>query len=238
MGMYGILFVAGMAASWLLMRFYVAFRVKGVSQDVDRVMLGISIGIIFGGRLGSILFYEIIIDLQHIDIFGPFEGMSFHGGLLGAAVAIYIYSRKTGTEFLVWADIASAAAPAGIFFGRVGNFLNDEIYGPVTNLPWGVVVRPGMQPRHPTQIYEAVLEGLFLFALLYALLWSRKMKKYPGMIAGIFLIGYSVARIPLEMLREDSWIAWLPMSIGQILCIPMICVGVILIGRSVIKACA
>ena len=153
--------------------------------------------------------------------------MSFHGGLAGIVVAGWLYVRKTGKPFWVFADLAALAAPLGLFFGRIGNFINGELYGRVTDVPWGMVFPgAGPLPRHPSQLYEAVGEGLVLFAILYLL---SKRKNTEGLLLPIFLVGYGTVRFILEFFREpDPQMGFVagPFTMGQVLCVAMVAIGI------------
>lgn len=194
-------------------------------------------GIILGGRLVYTIVYNPILYLHNpLDIFKIWQGgMSFHGGLLGTLVAIWLYGRAKKLPFLALTDVVAMVAPIGLFFGRVANFVNGELYGRVTSMPWGVIFPSGGPlPRHPSQIYEAILEGLILASVL--LLFARRKATWDraGLLSGVFMVGYALSRIFVEFFREpDSQIGFLPggITMGQILCLPMIAVGVYIIAR-------
>ena len=165
------------------------------------------IGIIIGGRLGYILFYNFEYYSQNfLEIFKIWQGgMSFHGGLLGIIVSIIFFSKKTKTNFFKSADIVSCVAPIGIFLGRIANFINGELYGKVSSLPWAIIFpNGGSLARHPSQIYEAILEGIILFVLINYLAIKKQLLFKTGYISGLFLVSYSILRIFSEFFREPD----------------------------------
>ena len=165
------------------------------------------IGIVLGGRLGYVLFYNLEYYSQNIfEIFKIWQGgMSFHGGLLGIIVSIIFFSKKTKTNFFKFADIVSCVAPIGIFLGRIANFINGELYGKISTLPWAVIFSNGGNvARHPSQIYEAILEGIILFILINYLALKKQLLLQTGYISGLFLVAYSILRIFSENFREPD----------------------------------
>jgi len=171
------------------------------------IVIYLVIGIILGGRLGYVFFYNFEYYSQNfIDIFKIWQGgMSFHGGLLGVIASIIFFSKKTKTNFFKFADIVSCVAPIGIFFGRIANFINGELYGKISALPWAVIFPEGGNiPRHPSQIYEALLEGVILFALINYFALKKQLLFKTGYISGLFLISYSILRIVSEIFREPD----------------------------------
>lgn len=234
---YGVAYVLG----FLLAAFIIARTARRwkVSVDVDSlltIMVCVIIGIIVGARAGYVLFYGDGYYLSHpLEIFATNRGgMSFHGGLIGALVAGIVAAKLTHIPYLTLADLGCIAAPAGLFFGRCANFINGELWGAPTDAPWGVVFggAAGMMPRHPSQLYEAVLEGIIIFAVLFAL--SRKVPPRPrGTFLGIFLIMYGTFRFLIEFVREPDvqlgylWGGWLTM--GQLLSVPLVIVGVVVL---------
>ncbi len=234
---YGVFFVAGLFAVWLLMRLAASIRGDISSDTIDGVMLWISIGAVFGGHLGDLVLYrpaDLLLDPWQTILLGS-GGMSFHGGVVGVALAVWLYATLKGVDVWALADIASGSAPAGIFFGRVGNFLSHELYGIATDLPWGMQFSGGGPvPRHPTQLYEALLEGVMLFGLLYSRATKLPNHLEAGRIFGLFLVFYGASRIAIEPLRADAyWIAFWgeQISRGQLYCIPMLVGGVIIAGK-------
>ena len=231
---YGIAYVVGFICAALIL-YRVARRWK-VRVDVDAlltVMVSVIVGVIVGARLGYVLFYGDGYYLSH-----PLEilafnkgGMSFHGGLIGALLSGIVAARITKIPYLTLADLGCIAAPVGLFFGRCANFVNGELWGAPTDAAWGVVFggAAGMMPRHPSQLYEALLEGVVIFIVLYAL--SRREPPRPrGTFLGLFLMMYGTFRFLVEFVREPDvqlgylWGGWLTM--GQLLSLPLVIVGV------------
>ncbi|MBM5783167.1 MAG: prolipoprotein diacylglyceryl transferase [Pelagibacterales bacterium] len=196
------------------------------------------LSIMLGGRIGYVLFYNFSFFAKNpLEIFAFWHGgMSFHGGLLGSIFGMYIFAKKYKINYLQLTDILSVAAPVGLFFGRIANFINMELYGRVTNSEFGVIFpNAGNLPRHPSQIYEAFLEGIFLFILLFCLNQFTKIKEKIGSLSGIFLIFYGSFRILIENFREpDEQIGFLfyNVTMGQILSLPLILIGIFLIFKS------
>lgn len=211
-------------------------------EQVDDMFIWAILGVILGGRIGYVLFYDTnLIWTDPIQILQVWQGgMSFHGGLLGVALAIVFFCRMQGIGVLRLGDIFAAATPVGLFFGRVANFINGELWGAPTTLPWGVrFPSGGFIPRHPSQLYEAFLEGVVLFAILTWLTWARHSLTRPGLNTGVFLAFYGAARIALEFVREpdahmvefyQTYTAGI--SMGIMLSIPMVAAGVWLIWRA------
>lgn len=206
-------------------------------SDIDDFITWAVIGIVAGGRLGYVLFYNPENFLHNPpEIFMVWKGgMSFHGGLLGVLLAMFLFARKKGISFLNLSDIVCACAPIGLFFGRLANFVNAELYGRFTDVSWGVIFPDGSgRPRHPSQIYEAALEGALLFLLLAFLIRKPAVRERPGLVSGVFLVGYGVSRLFVENFREpDVQIGYIvgAITMGQILCLPMILLGAAVIWR-------
>lgn len=231
---YGIAYLLGfLCAALVIWRVAKRWRVKVDADSLYMIMLCVIVGIILGARLGYVLFYGNGYYLAHpleILVFNK-GGMSFHGGLIGALLAGIVAARVTGIPYLTLADMGCVAAPLGLFFGRLANFVNGELWGAPTDLPWGVVFggMAGDMPRHPSQLYEALLEGVVIFCVLFAL--SRKVPPRPrGTFLGVFLIMYGAFRFLVEFVREPDvqlgylWGGWLTM--GQVLSLPLVAVGV------------
>ena len=201
-------------------------------QFDDMVFLAL-VGVILGGRLGYVLFYKPAEYLAHpLKIFAIWEGgMSFHGGLLGVMLATLFATRRYRIQFLTLLDFVAPLCPLGLAAGRLANFINGELWGRSTDLPWGMVFRgAGAMPRHPSQLYEFALEGLALFALLW---WFSSKPRPVGQVSGLFLLGYGVFRFIAEFAREpDSFLGFLALGLtmGQWLCVPMIIVGIWLLA--------
>lgn len=234
---YGMMYVIGFTAAYILVQYQARkFKWHEFIEQIDNLNVQLIIGVIFGGRLGYIILYNLQYYMDHpLHIFAVWEGgMSFHGGCLGALIAGLLFCRRHGIAFLKAADIYVATAPIGLFFGRLGNFINGELYGRVTDVPWGMVFPDaGPLPRHPSQIYEALLEGLLLFILLWSIK-SKPWKSSPrppwihGSILCCFLIGYGTFRFSVENLREPDpqlGLVFQAFTMGQILSLFMIIIG-------------
>lgn len=198
----------------------------------DDFMTWVILGIILGGRMGYVLFYNFSYYIEN-----PLEslhiwqgGMSFHGGFIGVVIATLLFCRKNKVQVWPLLDLAACAAPIGLFFGRVANFINGELYGRVTDVPWAMVFpNGGPEPRHPSQLYEAFLEGLLLFTVFLLLAKYTKIRQKPGVLSGLFLCGYGLSRFIIENFRQpDEQIGYLfgNITTGQILSVPMILLGV------------
>jgi phosphatidylglycerol:prolipoprotein diacylglycerol transferase len=233
---YALAYVGGIVSAWWLARRIAAARQYwgGVSPmrpvDIDDVIVWAALGVVLGGRLGYVLFYNPAYFAAHpAEIFVLWRGgMSFHGGFLGTILALLLFARSRGIPMLSMLDVAAIVTPIGLFLGRIANFINSELWGRVTDVPWAFVFpNGGPSPRHASQLYEGVLEGIVLFAILIAM-WWRGGLKYPGMIGGMFVGGYGVARIVSEFFREpDAHIGYLTggLTMGMLLSIPMLAVG-------------
>lgn len=237
---YALAYLTGFLGGWAYATFVLKRwgRTSPCSPETPEDLLPWCIaGIILGGRLVYTIVYNPILYLHNpLDVFKIWQGgMSFHGGLLGTLVAIWLYGRSKKLPFLALTDIAAMVTPIGLFFGRIANFVNGELYGRVTSMPWGIVFPSGGPlPRHPSQLYEAILEGLILGGVL--LFFARRKTTWDraGLLSGVFLIGYACSRIFVEFFREpDSQIGFLPggVTMGQILCLPMIAAGLYIIAR-------
>ena len=236
---YSLSYVVGIMLGW----FYAVKLIKtgnsSISKkNVDDFISWAIIGVIVGGRLGYVFFYDPVKFLANpIDILKTYEGgMSFHGGIIGYIIAALLFSKFYKIIFLNLMDLSSASVPIALFLGRIANFINAECYGRVTDVPWAVVFpNSDYLPRHPSQLYEALLEGLLLFCILsFAALKFKALNK-KGILSGIFLIGYSIFRIIIEFFREpDLHIGFLAggFTMGQLLCLPMLGVGVVVIFYS------
>ena len=226
--------------------------------QVEDLLTWVIVGVILGGRLGYVLFYQPVHFLYHpLEIVMIWKGgMAFHGGLAGVCVAAYLFFRRNLVPYASGADLLALAAPAGLLLGRVANFINAELWGRPTDLPWGVIFPgeaaqacgqiAGLCARHPSQLYEAVLEGLLLGGLLLFLAFKKAVLKKPGLITGIFFAGYGIARCFVELVRQPDAqfqspenplgyvfeLAGLGITMGQILSLPMIAVGLFLISRA------
>lgn len=237
---YGLMYVIGFSAAYQLVVYQAKkFGWTRMLEQIDNLNLTLIIGIILGGRLGYVFFYNPAYYLAHpLEIPATWSGgMSFHGGCLGALLAGFLYCRRNELDFWQAADLFVVTVPIGLFFGRLGNFINGELFGRITDVPWAMVFpNGGPLPRHPSQLYEAVLEGLVLFILL----WTLKAKpwKQPdspcwqhGTMLALFFTFYGFFRFLVEFVREPDpqiGFVFLGLSMGQILCLLMTCGGVAL----------
>ena len=228
---YSLAYIFGIIIGWLLCKKIIIKDTK-INEKFDDYLTYSILGIIIGGRLGYILFYNFNYYLNNFfDIFKIWHGgMSFHGGLLGIIIASILFTKKNNQNPFIYMDLVSLVAPIGIFFGRLANFINSELYGTVSNVPWSVIfVKVDNLTRHPSQLYEAFLEGIILFLLL---IYFRK-KNYllkPGTISGLFLIFYSIFRFFVEFYRvPDEHIGYLVfnLSTGQIVSVVFLIIGTI-----------
>ena len=229
---YGLMYLTGFAAGWWLGTRRIAKGLAPVDrQQFDDLLFLSVLGVILGGRLGYVLFYKPLHYLSHPqEIFFVWEGgMSFHGGLLGVMAAMGFAARRHGIDYLRLMDFVAPLCPLGLGAGRLGNFINGELWGRVTDLPWGMKFRgAGDAPRHPSQLYEFALEGMALFALLW---WFSSKPRPRGQVSALFLIGYGSFRFLAEFAREpDSFLGFLALGLtmGQWLCLPMILAGIAL----------
>lgn len=210
-------------------------------DDIDNFLPFAVLGVILGGRIGYVLFYQPALYMASpLAALKVWEGgMSFHGGALGVIIALLLFSWQQKIQLLRLSDIVCACVPIGLFFGRLANFINGELFGRVTDVSWAVVFpRGGNFPRHPSQIYEALLEGALLFAILLFLYKKMNMKERPGVTTGAFLFGYGAFRMVVEMFRQpDAYLGFIfwNISMGQILSLPMVLVGLSVIGYGFYK---
>lgn len=233
---YSLAYIFGILFGWLILK---NFNKKGSPFINEKAMedwiFWAVLGIIIGGRIGYILFYNFDFYLHHpTQILAVWNGgMSFHGGLIGSIISMFLFCRKYEIEFLKMTDLLTIAAPVGIFLGRIANFINMELYGRVTGSNYGVIFpNAGDMPRHPSQLYEATLEGLVLFLILFPLAQFTNIRNKPGILSGLFLCFYGIFRIFIEQFREpDSQIGLLfsNVTMGQILSLPFLIFGLIII---------
>ncbi len=236
---YALAYIVGLLLGWRLARRLVTRPGwKITPEGVDDLLFYVTLGVILGGRLGYVLFYQPgYYAANPLEILYVWRGgMSFHGGLVGVLVAALHFARRTGTDPLEVADLLAAVAPLGLFFGRVANFINGELWGRPTDVPWAVIFpMAGPEPRHPSQIYEALLEGLLLFVVLQILAWRPRRAERRGLLTGIFLAGYGLARGFVEFFREpDAQLGylWGGLTMGQLLSIPLLLAGLYLLVRA------
>jgi phosphatidylglycerol:prolipoprotein diacylglycerol transferase len=236
---YALAYIAGLILGWRYVR-HLAKAPPQVasSNDVDDFLVWATVGVVLGGRLGYILFYNIAYYADHplraLEIWRG--GMSFHGGMLGVILAMILFCRRRHIPFLGFSDLIACATPIGLFLGRIANFINAELYGRSTSVPWGVIFpNGGPVPRHPSQLYQAFLEGMVLFIVLYLLWRSEWVRMRMGLLSGAFLLGYGIFRSIAELFREpDMHIGFLAFgtTMGQWLSLPMILFGAFLIFRA------
>lgn len=243
---YGLAYVAGILIGWQyarrLARNTSLWRNETpaiTEAQLDDFLLWVAAGIVGGGRVGYILFYDLQSVLQNpmraLEIWNG--GMSFHGGLLGTMIAMILFARRN--KIAIWSlfDIVSAVVPIGLFFGRIANFINGELWGRLSSMPWAVVFPTGGPfARHPSQLYEAALEGLVLLTVLAVMIYRRHALKTPGLVCGVFVAGYGLARIFVEFFREpDAQIGYLLdgwLTMGMLLSLPMVFIGLWAVARA------
>jgi phosphatidylglycerol:prolipoprotein diacylglycerol transferase len=234
---YGLMYLVGFAVSYGLGRLRIARGLAGrvTVQVLDDLLFYCVLGVIAGGRLGYVLFYKPGYYLEHpLEALAVWQGgMAFHGGFLGVLVAIWWVARKHRLRWLEITDFFAPLSPLALAAGRLGNFINGELWGRVTDVPWGTIFRgAGPLPRHPSQLYQFALEGVVLFVIL----WIYSARPRPtGAVSALFLVGYGVARFAVEFFREpDDFLGLLALdlSMGQWLSVPMIVAGVALFAWS------
>ncbi len=236
---YALAYIAGLFGGIWYARWMVRHEPHLMTpSQVDDFLLWVLGGVVLGGRLGYVLFYKPAEYLANpLAIVKTWEGgMSFHGGLLGVSLAIILFARHIKTDKWYVADLVACAAPIGLGLGRLANFVNGELWGRVADVPWAMVFPGGgPDPRHPSQLYQAALEGLFLFLLLHFLWRNESIRRRPGIITGVFWIGYGVVRIIGEFFREpDAFLGFLfaGATMGQLLSVPMVLFGLFSIWRA------
>ena len=230
---YSLAYIAGIIIGWLLCK-KIFIKNSKVNEKFDDYLTFLIIGIIIGGRLGYVIFYNFNFYINNLlDILKIWEGgMSFHGGLIGIIIASIIFARKNEQDYFLYLDQVSLVAPIGIFFGRLSNFINSELYGIPTEVPWAVTfIQIDNLSRHPSQLYEAISEGIILFLILLYFRNKNFLNK-PGLISGLFLIFYSIFRFFVEFLRvPDQQLGYLILNLtmGQIISIIFILIGIVLV---------
>ena len=228
---YSLAYIFGILFGWIIAKKLFIQNIE-VKNKFDDYLTYLIIGIIVGGRLGYVFIYNLSFYINNpLDIFKIWQGgMSFHGGLIGVIFTSIIFAKKNNQNSFLYMDIVALVAPIGIFFGRIANFINSELYGTITNVPWAVTfIQVDNLPRHPSQLYEALLEGLFLFLLL--IYFKNKFSNKPGVISGLFLIIYSIFRFIVEFYRvpdEQLGYIFLNLTMGQVVSLIFILSGVIL----------
>jgi len=229
---YSLAYILGIVVGWILCK-KIFIKNSDISEKFDDYITYLIIGIILGGRIGYVIFYNFSYYLDNIfDIFKIWQGgMSFHGGLLGVIASSYIFAKKNNQNPFFYLDQVSLVAPIGIFFGRLANFINSELYGTATDLPWSVIfAKVDNLSRHPSQLYEAILEGIILFLILIYFMNKGYLKK-PGLISGLFLILYSLFRFFVEFFRvpdEQIGYLFLNLTMGQIISLVFASIGITL----------
>ncbi len=243
---YALSYIAGLTGGWRYLRWLAAkSQAKFTALQIDDFLVWATIGTVLGGRLGYILFYKpsfyLADPLQILQLWHG--GMSFHGGALGVITALILYCRRYKISILEFGDLLCCVVPLGLFFGRVANFINGELWGRVADdsVPWAMVFPsdPSQLPRHPSQLYEAGLEGLALLAILHLLWRSEAVRERRGTLAGVFLLGYGIARAVVEFFRQpDDFLGflWGGATMGQLLSAPLMAAGLIMIVRAKRKA--
>lgn len=236
---YAVAYIVGLFGGWY---YFKALDKKDTLLSkiaFENILMYVLFGMILGGRLGYVIFYNLrhylevpseILKIWH-------GGMSFHGGALGVIIALYIFARIYEVPYLKLMDKVVCVVPIGLCLGRIANFINAELYGRVTDVPWAMIFpNSDMQPRHPSQLYQSALEGLGLLILLSILFYKTRLREYPGILGGIFLLGYAVCRAAIEPFREpDIQLGTIigPFTMGQILSLPMLLIGVYLIVQGI-----
>lgn len=232
---YGLMYVIGIGTVWFLARRRTEQPgFPWTAAQIEDLIFYTALGLVIGGRLGYILFYNFTAFIQNpLMIFRVWEGgMAFHGGMLGAFAGMWLFARRHGALFSDVTDFIAPYVPIGLFTGRIGNFINGELWGKPTDLPWGMVFPGGgLEPRHPSQLYEAFLEGIVLLAILQ---WFRRRSPPRMAVSGMFLLLYGLFRFAIEFVRlPDAHIGYLAfdwLTMGQVLTLPMILAGIFVLG--------
>jgi phosphatidylglycerol:prolipoprotein diacylglycerol transferase len=233
---YALAYIAGIVLAWRYVLWLTAKPPHLLSREnCDDLVTWCTVGIILGGRLGQVLLWEPGYYFSNPkEIFMIWKGgMAFHGGLIGVILAMFIYGRAKRIPFFAIADPIAAATPIGLLLGRIANFVNGELWGRVTDVPWGVIFPGGGDlPRHPSQLYEAAMEGVILFVAMFLLARRQHIRFKVGTLSGAFLIGYAIARIVGEQFREPEVALSTSVTWGQWLSVPMLLYGAYLVWRA------
>jgi phosphatidylglycerol:prolipoprotein diacylglycerol transferase len=237
---YSLGYIAGILIGWwYLTKLLDQPGAPMARRHADDLVFYVTLGIILGGRIGYVVFYAPWMFLHPLEVFKLWDGgMSFHGGVIGTSLAMILLARNKGLNWLRIHDYVACCVPFGLFFGRIANFINGELWGRQTDVPWAIIFpdpRAGDVPRHPSELYEAGLEGICLFLILWYVFWKTRSRYDPGKMTGVFLLGYGCFRFFVEFFREpdpqfagtifDKW----GFHMGQFLCLPMILGGLYLI---------
>ena len=242
---YSLAYIAGILVGWWYLLKLIAQPGSPMARrHADDLVFYATLGIILGGRIGYVLFYSPDMLLAPLRILRLWDGgMSFHGGVIGTSLGLILFARRHGLNWLRVHDYIACCVPFGLFFGRLANFVNGELWGKPTDVAWGIVFERTVEilpepARHPSQLYEAGLEGLVLFAILWWAFWRTRARYEPGKLVGLFLVGYGVARFIVEFFREPdrqfagTFIEATGIHMGQWLCVPMIAGGAYLIATA------
>lgn len=237
---YAMAYLAGIIIAWILLRRNIKkYSINISSEQLDDLIFYTTLGIILGGRLGYVICYgDGYFWRNPLEIFAVWHGgMSFHGGIIGVITALFYYARKYKFPYLKITDLVSLYVPIGIFLGRLANFVNGELWGRITTVPWAVKFpEGGYLPRHPSQLYEALTEGILMFIILN-LLWRKEyIRKHSGIISSLFLIIYSLSRMLMELFREpDRQIGFIlgHLTMGQLLSAPLLILGIYILHKSI-----
>ncbi len=237
---YGLAYVASFLICWQYAKLYLKRQDSPVlnKESMDTLLFWLVLSVLLGGRLGYIFFYKPGFYLSAPwKIFYVWEGgMAFHGALIGTAISIYLFAKKYKKSFWRISDMLSFCAPIGLFLGRIANFINGELWGQPSTVPWAVIFPGSYVPRHPSQLYEAASEGIVLFIFLWFFFFIKRLDLYPGKLTGIFITGYASARFGVEFFREpDAHLGylWFNLSMGQYLTLPLFILGTYLLLRHV-----
>ncbi len=239
---YALAYIAGLVIGWQVMRRVCEQSPRVLTPTkIDDFLLWAALGVIIGGRMGFVLFYKPAFFLSSPwSIFTVWEGgMSFHGGLLGVIASILLFALRNKTDPFMLSDLVAIVAPLGLFFGRLANFINGELWGRTSDVSWAMIFpRGGPLPRHPSQLCQAFLEGIALFAVIWLVWRLTDGRRRPGLLTGVFFAGYGVARIIGELFREpDAHLGylWGPLTMGMLLSLPLLIVGGWMISRAYTK---
>ena len=235
---YSLAYIAGILVGWwYLLKLIAQPGAPMAKRHADDFIFYLTLGIILGGRLGYVLFYKPEILASPLEVLKLWEGgMSLHGGFLGVIIGLWLFCRKNGLNMLRVCDVVAVATPFGLLFGRLANFVNGELWGRPTDLPWGIIFPGGgPEPRHPSQLYEAGIEGVFMLIVLSLMFWKTDARYQPGKLVGTGLIIYGIGRTLVELVRQPDAglenLSW-GLTMGQTLSIPMLLVGLYLVATA------